>query len=41
MAYRVEVSRSAKADTDRAYEWMKAQYSESQATKWFNGLLHN
>ena len=39
MAYRVKVSRSAKADADKAYEWMKQQYSEAQATKWFNGMV--
>jgi plasmid stabilization system protein ParE len=40
MAFRVKVSRSAKADADDAYEWMKLQYSEAQATRWFNGLVY-
>ncbi len=39
MAYRVRVSRSAIADADNAYAWMKEQYSEAQATRWFNGLV--
>lgn len=38
MAYRVRVSRSAKADADDAYVWMKEKYSEAQAVRWFNGL---
>ena len=39
MAFRVKVSLSAKTDADHAYAWMKEQYSEEQATKWFNGLV--
>lgn len=38
MAYRVRISRSAKADADDAYGWMEKQYSEAQAIRWFNGL---
>jgi plasmid stabilization system protein ParE len=39
MAYRVKLSRSAKADADNAFEWLKEKYSEAYATKWFNGLV--
>jgi plasmid stabilization system protein ParE len=39
MPFRVEVSRTAKADADAGYVWMNEQYSEEQATRWFNGLV--
>ena len=39
MLYRVKVSRAAVADAESAYVWMKLNYSERQATKWFNGLV--
>jgi plasmid stabilization system protein ParE len=39
MAYRVKISRSAKADAEDAYEWKKEQYSEAHASRWFNGLV--
>ncbi len=39
MAYPVKVARSAKADAEDAYDWMKTKYSQTKATRWFNGLV--
>jgi plasmid stabilization system protein ParE len=39
MAYRVKVSRSALADVEDSYLWMKEHLSEAKAVKWYNGLV--
>jgi plasmid stabilization system protein ParE len=38
MKYRVNLSRHAREDRERAFEWYVANFSEEYAVRWFNGI---
>ena len=38
MKYKVELSKRAKEDRERAYDWYAANYSDEFALRWFAGI---